>query len=25
MDTLSLQFLILTVAGWISRRHQDVI
>ena len=25
MDTLPLQFLILTVAGWISRRQQDVI
>ena len=25
MNTLPLQFLILTVAGWISRRQQDVI
>lgn len=25
MDTLLLQFLTLTVAGWISRRQQDVI
>jgi len=25
MDTLPLQFLILTVAGWVSRSQQDVI